>query len=250
MFRLAAGLVRPVLSSVSISAWLVMLYAGQLHLPNPGFCGNAAGVFDRSGSFAATLAVAFADWPALLVSWMLMIAAMMTPTLAGPLLHLWHRSLARHRWRAIALFVGAYLGVWLTACAALVLSAKLLESLLRSPTVAGCLVAASGLAWQLSPARRKCLQRCHDRPRLSIFGAKAFSDPAWFGMTAAFWCVTTCWALMMLPFFWPALHLPLMAGATLIIVFERLSEPSGVKFARRSAWPTAPRHRLTSSLGS
>ena len=49
----------------------------------------------------------------LLLSWFLMLAAMMAPLLAPPLMHVWDRSLAERRLRAALLFLLAYGLIWI-----------------------------------------------------------------------------------------------------------------------------------------
>src|SRR5689334_16705997 len=50
--------------------------------------------------------------PELLLGTTLMMLAMMGPLTGGPMHHLWHRSLARHRLRAIGLFLLTYIALW------------------------------------------------------------------------------------------------------------------------------------------
>jgi predicted metal-binding membrane protein len=156
----------------------------------------------------------------------LMLIAMMTPALAGPLLHLWFRSLSRHRWRAIVLFLLGYLFVWLAVSVLLFIVALLLVSLTGSEIVAGAIALTGGLIWQMSAVRSRCLARCHLRPRLSIFGVVAQVDPLRFGATHAIWCVTTCWALMLIPLCLPVAHIPIMMFAAVLVAHERTKPPS------------------------
>lgn len=153
-----------------------------------------------------------------------MVVAMMAPALAGPYLHLWFRSLSRHRWRALTLFSLAYLFVWTAAAVLLSKVATLLLAAHAGPSTL-ILVTTTLLTWQLSPTRLRCLARCHLRPRISVFGPAALIDPLRFGVTMALWCVASCWALMGLPHLWPQAELPLLALATIIIARERWTEP-------------------------
>jgi len=58
------------------------------------------------------LAIGFDSATSLLSGWLLMLAAMMPPLVAGPLGHVQERSFARRRLRAMSLFVIGYLAVW------------------------------------------------------------------------------------------------------------------------------------------
>jgi len=162
--------------SVSLCAWLLIVGGDRLHVVLPLLCGGPSNATIPQGVFALDFAIQTVGWPALAGGSVLMVVAMMAPALAGPFLHLWYRSLSRHRWRAILLFIAGYLSIWTVVCVFLILTAYLLHGSTGSELGAGLVVAATGLAWQVSPARARCLARCHLRPRLSIFGVAAFTD--------------------------------------------------------------------------
>lgn len=156
-------------------------------------------------------------WP-----WFLMLLAMMSPLLGGAIKHLWVRSLSRRRIRAITLFVVGYITVWMLAGAVLLLGAEQLNVL----SAFGWFAApATGLlivfAWQASPLRQMCLNRCHWTARLSAFGLRADWDCLRFGLIKGCWCVGSCWALMFLPLLFPSVHLPLMLLVTFYLFFEQ-----------------------------
>jgi predicted metal-binding membrane protein len=211
------------LTTLSLISWLALAVLTEANYLTFPICGSATEDLTAAASAAAaaSLQLKALTQPQLLLSSCMMVVAMMTPTLSGPMLHLWHRSLARHRWRAIGLFMMSYLLIWTTACAALSVLAWVAKSVVDSSTVllsAGCCVA---VLWGASSARRYCLRRCHLRPRLSIFGPRAVLDPLVFGLTSAWWCVATCWAWMVLPLYAPHYRIPLMALLSVIIVAER-----------------------------
>lgn len=209
-----------ILWSVSLSAFIAMAAGEGLSLNVPLICGAAT--IDGS---AFTIASTFqtVGLPTLAANLLLMIIAMMTPGLSGPLLHIWHRSLTRHRWRGILLFSTGYVLAWLVACCLLLVLMLVLEMLVRPSSRGAWGVVAAGFGWQILPLRARCLARCHLRPRLSIFGLPALLDPLAFGVSHAGWCITTCWALMLIPLFFSDVHLALMAAAALLIANERFS---------------------------
>ncbi|PMX03167.1 hypothetical protein C1X59_05975 [Pseudomonas sp. FW215-R2] len=209
--------------SISLVAFSVIALSDNVHAELMLLCrSNPGPVFAESLSYLhfyySTL-----DLAAFAAGMTLMLVAMMTPALAGPALHLWFRSLSRHRWRAIVLFLLGYFCVWLAACALLFVIALLLVSLTDSELVAGAMAVVGWLIWQLSVMRSRCLARCHQQPRLSVFGMAALVDPLCFGVTHGFWCVTTCWALMLIPLCLPYAHLPVMLGGAVLIAYERAS---------------------------
>ncbi len=218
---------------LSLIGWLALAVLADANYLAFPICGSATEKLTAVAVTSASLQLEVLAQPQLLLSSCLMVVAMMTPTLSGPVLHLWHRSLTRHRWRAIGLFMMSYLLIWTTVCGALSLLASAAKSVVDSSTVllpAGCFVA---VLWQASSARRYCLRRCHLRPRLSIFGPQALLDPLFFGLTSAWWCVATCWAWMLLPLYAAHYRIPLMALVSVIIVAER----SLWREARRPAKP-------------
>lgn len=194
------------LLAVSIASWAVMLL-GPWPRGMPGHGGSGSSRLEYAHSAV-------------------MVAAMMAPALSGPYLHLWFRSLTRHRWRALTLFTVAYLLVWAVA-ADLLSKAAALALNARAGTATLVLMTLALLAWQFSPARAICLARCHLRPRISVFGPSALLDPIRFGISIATWCVASCWALMELAHVWRGAELPLLAGATIVIAMERSVERQG-----------------------
>ena len=60
-----------------------------------------------------------------------------------------------------------------------------------------------GLAWQCSPAKQVCLNRCHALRELAAFGRAADTDALIFGATQGVWCAGSCWAWMLLPLLLP-----------------------------------------------
>jgi predicted metal-binding membrane protein len=217
-FDLLRGMSRATaaLMTLSVIGWLALaVWAGLDRVP---LCGSAAA--DPASLVDLRLQLALTGVPLLLLSSATMIVAMMAPTLSGPMLHLWHRSLARHRWRAIALFMAGYLSVWLGVYGALFLMAQAARTVSGGATLlaVGLCVA---LLWQATPIRRHCLQRCHLRPRLSIFGLRALGDPLAFGLTSASWCAATCWAWMLVPFCANQGRPVLMLAVGIMIAAER-----------------------------
>lgn len=172
--------------------------------------------------------------PAVLLSWLAMLMAMMAPLLAQPIAHLRRRSLPRRRLPAIALFVAGYVAVWLAAGIALTALALALGTGAPAFTIAVLLA----LAWQAAPFKQLCLNRCHRLPRLSAFGLEADADALRYGVSHGMWCIGACWALMLLPLAAGSAHVAAMAAVTLLLLVER-HRP-----ARPPRWGVAPAARL------
>jgi predicted metal-binding membrane protein len=208
------------LGSTSLIAWSVLgLHGSGLALPT--FCSaETSGAIPLSVSFDLALLL---NSPAKLAAgWALMITAMMSPLLIAPLRHVREQSVAKRRAQAMLLFAAGYMAVWMAA--GLALQPAALVARLAEPAPLVCLgcAAAMALLWQISPAKRWCLKRCHRRPHLAAFGAAAHRDAFGYGLVNGAACVGACWALMLVPLLLVRAHLPAMVAVTLFILAERL----------------------------
>jgi predicted metal-binding membrane protein len=219
------------LGSTGLVAWLVLaLVDSELMLP--GFC--AGGTWSVAPlSVLVGLALAFSSPSKLALGWALMVAAMMSPLLAAPLRHVRDRSFASRRARAMLLFVAGYLAVWMIAGIGLLASA--LVARWAVPVAPACLglAVAIAMAWQVSPAKQWCLNRCHRRPELAAFGAAADRDAFTFGLANGISCAGACWALMVLPLLVGRGHLMAMVGVALFVFAERLESPAPLRWRWR-----------------
>jgi predicted metal-binding membrane protein len=131
-------------------------------------------------------------------AWALMCLAM-GPVLALPKLRfVAARSYASRRARAVGGFLAGSLAVWLLAGAG-VLPILLLGGALPQAGHATVLASAFVLAalWQLTPAKRSALRRCHRTAALAASGWRADRDCIRFGIDSSFHCVASCWAMML-----------------------------------------------------
>jgi predicted metal-binding membrane protein len=125
----------------------------------------------------------------------LMLAATMIPVTMPWLQHVAITSPAKRRVRAMALYLAAYLVVWL---AVLILPAFLLESVVTAAApgvlVAVALIVAS--IWHMAPARRRALANCVWTVPLAVAGRPADVACVRLGAQEARRCVAICGALM------------------------------------------------------
>ena len=212
----------PLLMTVSALGWLAMFHFDH-GASSSAFCLAPSGAEYERGWRAFRFALAQFSPLQVTAAWMLMLVAMMTPLLANPLRHIWNSSLVRRRWRAIGTFLLVYVLCWLLAAQLLSMLALGLygvEVATGLPTLLSVLLIA--LIWQASPAKQYCLNRCHRLPRLSPFGWAADRDCIRYGLSAAGWCISTCWALMLLPMVAGSMHLMLMLLVSAVMIAERL----------------------------
>ncbi|WP_413992840.1 DUF2182 domain-containing protein [Labrys okinawensis] len=159
--------------------------------------------------------------PWLMLSWLLMLAAMMAPLLAPSLMHVWDRSLAQRRMRAALLFLLAYALAWMLALGLLQAAALLLRILAGGEVAALVLALVLALAWQPTGLRAQLLRQCHARRALPAFGLRADLGSLRFGVAVALPCIGACAGLMLVPLSSPTAHLPLMVAVSILMVVER-----------------------------
>jgi predicted metal-binding membrane protein len=169
-------------------------------------------------------------------AWVVMMAAMMFPSIAPMVLAYARigaaraagpRSLAPGHW---ATFVAGYLIVWtlfgLGAYGLLALAGELSIDALswdrQGPYLAGGVLAAAAL-YELTPAKNACLKRCR--------GPFAFLTEAWrdgwtgalrMGAEHGLWCVGCCWALMAALFALGVMSVGWMVFIAALIAAEKL----------------------------
>lgn len=158
-------------------------------------------------------------------SWTLMVVAMMLPATIPVLRAVSFDSMWHRRYRSPALFLAAYLAVWV-AFGAIALGAWRLAGLLgaghalhgAATTGAILMVAAN---WQLWPAHRRCLKRCHRTLALGARGRPADRACLRYGLYHARQCAGACWPLMLAMV--PGHGLALMAALTALSSWQRLA---------------------------
>ncbi len=223
--------VRAPLLTISAGAWTLLALAPS-SMAMPVYCSAATlGTMPTLSSVGALLA---RNPPtSLAAGWALMLAAMMAPTLLAPVRHLRDRSFARRRLRAIVLFAVAYAGIWMAAGVTLLELAIVMPLVVPAPLT---LVPAAALAliWQFSPAKQRCLNRCHAFPALAAFGMAADLDALRFGLRQGMWCVGSCWALMLLPMLVFDWHFVAMVLVALWVFAERFDKPAPPRWRFRA----------------
>jgi predicted metal-binding membrane protein len=224
------------LGSISFAAWSVLAFGGSTSVV-PALCASGAGpAIPLSVSFDLALLV---NSPTRLASgWALMLAAMMLPVVAAPLRHVRDRSFARRRSRATLLFILGYFAVWMAAGLVLQLVALTALWVVPMPLAMG-LAFALAVAWQVTPAKQWCLNRCHRRPQLAAFGVAADRDAFDFGLTHGAYCAGACWALMLPMLFSGEGQFVAMIAVTLLVFAERLERPAPLAWRWRGmgkAW--------------
>jgi predicted metal-binding membrane protein len=167
-----------------------------------------------------------------LAFWVVMMAAMMLPSVA-PMVIVWVRSVsaratAWQRVTGVAQFLAGYLIVWagfgVLAYVAFVGAGRLVDS---SPTAArwvGASIFAIAGIYQLTPLKEVCLRHCRS-PVGSLFHYASFRGPARdlrVGMHHGAYCVACCWGLMIVLIAVGAMNIALMAALAVVILIEKV----------------------------
>lgn len=156
--------------------------------------------------------------------WALMSVAMMVPATLPAIRHVGLNSIRRRRRWAMAVYVVAYVAVWL----AFGIPALLLVAALRAAgadefqLVSGALLVA--LLWQLTRWKRRAIVACQRTVPLPPVGWRADYACVRFGVRQAGRCIASCWPLMLvMAAMGPMGHANLvgMAALTAGIVAER-----------------------------
>lgn len=165
--------------------------------------------------------------------WVLMLVAMMSPTLIAPVQHILKRSFKRRRARSVALFVVGYAAIWMAAGGVLILATLTLNLLFPQSYLPAIGLGIVAIVWQCSPIKQRCLNRGHNHSELAAFGMAADLDALRFGITHGIWCVGSCWALMLFPMLLSEGHFAAMAAVTFLIISERLEQPRPLSWSLR-----------------
>lgn len=169
--------------------------------------------------------------PAFLVFWIVMMIAMMFPSVA-PAALLWTRAIARtstgaaQAWR-MTQFLGGYLIAWAAFGAVLYEAILQVSSLLahkpESAGIAGAAIFTLAALYQVSPLKRACLLHCRS-PFAALMHYAAFprrGRDLLVGLHHGAYCIGCCWGLMMLLLAAGIMNVAAMAGVALLVLLEK-----------------------------
>ncbi len=206
------------------AAWLLLLV---FPLVGPAEQAHHHGVADALASGVQPPLLVLAVFA---TAWLVMVAAMMLPTIV-PMVRMFQVVSARQArpGAALAAFLAAYFAVWLGFAALAVPADLAVHALVATwPWLHGHdgLVPAGALALagaaQFSPLTRRCLTLCRD-PRAMLFARyRRGAGGAWsLGVRHGLSCLGCCWALMLLMFAVGVSSLWWMAGLTAVMVAQK-----------------------------
>lgn len=157
--------------------------------------------------------------------WTLMVVAMMLPATIPALRAVSFDSMWDRRYRAPALFLVAYVAVWVAIGAAAIGAWHVAALLGAGHAIHGAAATAAmlvvGANWQLSPRHRRCLKRGHRALPLRARGRSADRASLRYGLYHGRQCAGACWPLMLAMV--PGHAIVLMVALTAFSSWQRLA---------------------------
>ena len=244
------------LAMVVVAAWAFTLMGAGMGMTAFEMTAMSSPV-PTSSSFASAAMVSHQPWSAgysglMIVMWVTMMVAMMTPS-AAPMILLFARVSRQSRDQAApyvptGIFAAGYLAVW--SCFS-VLAAGLQWGLEKvglvsagmtpaSVWLASGLLIAAGL-YQMTPVKQACLRHCRGPLSFVLEHWRPGRGGAFrMGWTHGAYCLGCCWFLMGLLFAGGVMNLYWIAGLALFVLLEKsiphghwLAYPTG---AALTAW--------------
>jgi predicted metal-binding membrane protein len=167
-----------------------------------------------------------------LLLWLVMMAAMMFPSVA-PMAVVWIRSVAarpttRKRVVGVASFLAGYLLAWevfgVAVYAVLLGAGRLAEGAPDAARWAGVTIFAVAGVYQLTPLKDSCLRHCRT-PVGSLFHYASYKGSGRdlrVGMHHGLYCVGCCWGLMIVLVAVGTMNAPAMASLAGLILIEKV----------------------------
>ena len=189
------------IATVAGLAWIGLAAVSRAASPSPPgafssgasssiwWCMPGMGLADSHASNALTAALAG------LPMWALMSLAMTLPAAIPAVRHVAANSLRRRRRQAVSEFLAVFLTLWLAFGLLALTCLALLPSASRELALAAGLALAA--VWELTPYKRRALNRCHRSAALPPHGWRARVGVARFGFIHGTACVASCWAAML-----------------------------------------------------
>lgn len=174
--------------------------------------------------------------PTFLITWTVMMAAMMLPSVA-PVASLYSRSISERRPLRLTLFTGGYLVIWVSAgVLAFALGAFIGGLADTNPSLATAAGVGAYLVcglYQLSPLKSRCLQHCRSPLSLVLkYGSYQGSLRDFrVGLHHGGYCLGCCWSLMVVLLALGAMSIVPMVILAAIVMTEKLST-KGENFSR------------------
>lgn len=167
--------------------------------------------------------------PLVFALWLVMMVAMMTPSVAPTLLM--YASILRTRAQQplfrVSVFLLGYLSIWsLFGAAAALLQLELQGLFTNAAVLTGLVLAAAGI-FQFTPLKNACLAKCRSPQGFFITGWREGVAGAYsMGCRHGVYCLGCCWLLMVTLFATGAMNFLVMAMIAAYVLAEKVA-PAG-----------------------
>ncbi|NOT10615.1 MAG: DUF2182 domain-containing protein [Methylococcaceae bacterium] len=246
-YRLQQAVILFMLLAISSAGWIYMLSAHHHSM--------TMAPLHHSMTASAPHTWSLTDFTATFVVWAVMMIAMMTPSIIPMVfrfLQVRRGKTLRYPYAFALAFLVGYFFAWLGFCVlstaaqcqlqAFALLSPMMES--QNVILSAVLLILVGL-YQFTRWKAACLNHCRVPNDLT---KECHRDPIIVGLHHGFYCVGSCWALMVMMFAVGVLNLPWMVIITLIVVMEKtlpinplwLRCSSGLGFFIWGGWQLMP----------
>jgi predicted metal-binding membrane protein len=214
------------LLALSAVAWVVVLW--QARTMQPAGDGMAGGMASGADGLTAGMTA-----PIFLVTWVVMMAAMMLPSAAPMILMFDAIQAGRSRQGRSTVptwvFVGGYLVVWaafgVVAYAAALLAGRLSDTwpdlAMLAPRIGGAVIVAAGI-YQLTPLKQACLSKCRTPTQFVLTSWRdGLRGTFRMGLGHGAYCLGCCWLLFVILFPLGIMNVAAMAVVALLVLAEK-----------------------------
>lgn len=207
------------LAAAAWVAFLALLLAsrtpGTATSPSAWWC--MPGMAPSRPSSLSPLAMAAVGTP----MWGLMAVATTLPAALPALQHVANNSFQRRERRAVLEFLAVYISLWMAFGLLAMTSLALLVPPGQPGVLAACL--AIGAFWEMTPAKRSALNRCHRSSPLAPRGLQASVSVARFSWINGSGCVASCWLMMLVMLIARTAQLEWAVGLAGLAAYEKAS---------------------------
>lgn len=225
----------PVLLGLSLVAWVGTAVLADSHMRLGVLTGGSTSAMGDMGAEAMTHSVALGLF---MVTWLVMMVAMMFPAIA-PVVLLYRRWAHTRGLGSTPSFVAGYLTIWgaigLAFYGVLLALQNWVPAESHSAVRVGAVLLAGAGIYQLTPLKDACLAQCRSPLSFMMTHGPRLADGAFgpykVGVMHGLYCLGCCWALMVVLVLLGMMNLVWMAFVAALILVEKVL-PRGQVVAR------------------
>jgi predicted metal-binding membrane protein len=219
---LAANWQLPQLLLISLGGWVALLTVPH-RLILPGFCSAVVGSWSTHYLHGVMATLTINRPSDLILLWIAMLLATMPLLVSEQIALLCDRDSNLQRLFAMGLFAVSYGFIWLIAGAALIATAIAISMVTDALAIQALPSAiAIALAWQFTPSKKACLDRCCGQNQETNWPIAGNLECVRYGLMTAIWCAGAWGAMLLIPLTGDGMFIAAMAIVGMLMVYERL----------------------------